>query len=311
MKNAGKKPLFHPRNRHCGRYDFALLQQAHPPLAAFVRPNGYGDESIDFANPAAVKALNQALLIHFWQIKHWSVPEGFLCPPIPGRADYLHYLADLLAEDNHHVIPSHATILDIGCGANCIYPLIGYREYGWRFTGSDVNEAAISAANAIIVANPGLAKGIRVRRQKNKQAIFHGIIHKNECFYATLCNPPFHASLAEASQASQRKQHNLGIKRGSPLNFGGRYHELWCEGGESAFIQQMIKESADFSRQCGWFTSLVSRKEHLPDLLAALKLVAAQDVRVIDMVQGHKQSRFLAWSFFDNLRRARFLTQIR
>jgi 23S rRNA (adenine1618-N6)-methyltransferase len=46
-------------------------------------------------------------------------------PPIPGRADYIHYIADLLATTNSG-IPKETEYKDwdIGVGANCIYPII-------------------------------------------------------------------------------------------------------------------------------------------------------------------------------------------
>ncbi|GLY63137.1 23S rRNA methyltransferase [Pectobacterium brasiliense] len=306
-KPAVQKNGLHPRNRHRDRYDFPALKQSYPALIPFVKVNAYGDESVDFANPEAVKTLNQALLQHFYQIEHWTIPEGFLCPPIPGRADYIHHLADLLAEDNRSAVPRDASVLDVGCGANCIYPLIGHREYGWRFTGSEINPQAMKAANETIEANPDLNRSIRLRRQKNSKAILAGIIHKNDTFDAVMCNPPFHASAEDARQGSQRKLHNLGLDKRSPLNFGGQQDELWCEGGESAFIGQMIKESAGFARQCLWFTSLVSRKENLPEIYRALEAVDAEKVRTIDMAQGQKQSRFVAWSFLDTAARARWL----
>ncbi|WP_350238308.1 23S rRNA (adenine(1618)-N(6))-methyltransferase RlmF [Pectobacterium colocasium] len=306
-KPAVQKNGLHPRNRHRDRYDFPALKQSYPALTPFVTVNAYGDESVDFANPEAVKALNQALLQHFYQIEHWTIPDGFLCPPIPGRADYIHHLADLLAEDNRSVVPREASVLDIGCGANCIYPLIGHREYGWRFTGSEINPLAMKAANQTIEANPGLNRAIRLRRQKSSKAILAGIIHKNDTFDAVMCNPPFHASAEDARQGTQRKLHNLGLDKRSPLNFGGQQDELWCEGGESAFIGQMIKESASFARQCLWFTSLVSRKENLPEIYRALEAVDAEKVRTIDMAQGQKQSRFVAWSFLDTAARTRWL----
>lgn len=310
-KPAAQKNALHPRNRHRGRYDFTALKQIHPALIPFVKVNAYGDESIDFADPASVKALNQALLHHFYQIEHWIIPDGFLCPPVPGRADYIHHLADLLAEDNQSVVPRDASVLDVGCGANCIYPLIGHREYGWRFTGSEINSQAMQAANATIEANPGLNRAIRLRRQKNNKAVLAGIIHKNEIFDAVLCNPPFHASAAEARQGAQRKLHNLGLDKNSPLNFGGKQDELWCDGGESAFIRQMINESVNVARQCLWFTSLVSRKENLPEIYRALEEAGAIKVRTINMAQGQKQSRFVAWSFFDTPARARWWQQKR
>ncbi|WP_256741358.1 RlmF-related methyltransferase, partial [Cronobacter sakazakii] len=111
---------------------------------------------------------------------------------------------------------------------------------------------------AIIDANPGLNRAIRLRRQKTPGAIFNGIIHKNESYDATLCNPPFHDSADAAEAGNARKRRNLGLAASSGLNFGGQQQELWCEGGEVGFITQMIAESKLFARQVLWFTTLVS-----------------------------------------------------
>ncbi len=301
-KPAASTP-FHPRNRHQGRYDFPALTAAHPPLAPKVRPNGHGEQSIDFADPQAVMLLNQALLKLFYNL-NWQLPEGYLTPPVPGRADYVHALADLLAGDNGGALPRDLDVMDIGCGANCIYPLIGHTEYGWRFTGTDTSAEAIAAASQIVAGNPGLQRAIRLRRQKQPQAIFSGVIHKNERYHAVMCNPPFHASAADAAAGSQRKVRNLGLKQNAPLNFGGQQNELWCEGGELAFIGSMIDESVVQGSSIVWFTSLVSRKENLPALRDRLAAVEACEVRIINMAQGQKQSRFLAWSFMTPATRA-------
>jgi len=307
MKQPATKDQLHPRNRHRQRYDFPALIASHPPLQSFIVTTPRGDSSIDFADPLAVKTLNQALLKHFYQIDSWDIPDGFLCPPVPGRADYLHWLADLLALDNGQQVPRDINVLDIGCGANCIYPLIGYREYGWRFTGSEVNAQAMKAAGAILDANPTLRRAIRLRRQSQSNQMFHGIIHKNEFYHAVVCNPPFHASSEQAAEGSARKTRNLGLAQDAPLNFGGQQAELWCEGGEKAFISQMIAESVSYARQVIWFTSLVSRREHLPALRQALTEAGARTVRIVDMAQGQKQSRFIAWTFQDEAARARLM----
>lgn len=147
------KPGLHPRNRHRSRYDMKALCQSCPPLQDYIVQTPAGEPSVNFADPQAVKMLNKALLAHFYGVTHWDIPEGFLCPPVPGRADYLHYLADLLADDRGGVIPQQATVLDIGTGANLIYPLIGVHEYHWRFTGSEIGAEAFASAQAIINAN--------------------------------------------------------------------------------------------------------------------------------------------------------------
>lgn len=294
--------LLHPRNRHRGRYDFAALIAVEPRLKAFVIINPYGKQSIDFANPAAVRVFNAALLKQLYGIKDWQIPEGYLCPPVPGRADYIHGLADLLASDAKGVIPRGAgfTALDVGTGANCIYPLLGQHDYGWRFIASDIDAQALANARQTLRAN-ALDKVIELRLQSDKSAFFKGVLRADERIVCTLCNPPFHSSAAEASTGSERKWRNLGKQdpqRKLPaLNFGGKSNELWCKGGELTFVRNMIKESKDYAEQVLWFTTLVSKSAHIRLLQRVLKQVGAVDVQVCSMAQGQKQSRFLAWTF--------------
>lgn len=290
----------HPKNKHQGRYDLVGLSISNPKLKAFVKPNAYNDLSIDFANPKAVKALNQALLAKDYQIAEWDIPDHFLCPPIPGRADYIHYLADLIDADKSKKM----TGLDIGVGANAIYPLIGHREYGWDFIGADINANAIKNAQAIVDAN-GLNNCIQFRLQSHEHQILKGIIQADGAFDFTMCNPPFHASLEDAQAVTQRKIYSLAKNAGkqltktinAKLNFGGQGAELFCKGGELGFIERMIKESALYKNQCRWFTTLVSKASNLPKIERSLKAIAAKKVKIVEMSQGQKQSRFVAWSY--------------
>jgi 23S rRNA (adenine1618-N6)-methyltransferase len=296
-----EKQVLHPRNKHRSRYDFPELIKSLPELRSFVALNAYGDESIDFSDPVAVKLLNKALLKHFYQIDHWDIPEGYLCPPIPGRADYIHYLADLLASVNDGVVPRGKNVkgLDIGLGANCIYPIIGHQEYGWTFAGSDVDSSAIKSAKNIAAINPALSASVFPRLQSNKNHIFKGVVKPGEVFDFTLCNPPFHASAAEAQAGSQRKVRNLGKQKGKEtvLNFGGQQAELWCEGGEVGFIRKMIEESAALGKQCFWFSTLVSKSMNVPFIYGSLERQRPVEIRTIEMAQGQKISRFVAWTF--------------
>ncbi|MBK8039737.1 MAG: 23S rRNA (adenine(1618)-N(6))-methyltransferase RlmF [Verrucomicrobiaceae bacterium] len=292
MKNESTKAGMHPRNRFREGYDFPALIAVSPALKGFVKPNAYGDASIDYANPLAVKALNQALLRQAYGLPHWDIPAGYLCPPIPGRSDYLHHLADLIEMRQG---PS-VRVLDVGSGANCIYPLLGVCEYGWSFVAAEVDAKAYRWAEKMVLSHPAVSDRIECRLQESPTHCFRGIIQPGEHFDLTMCNPPFHASAAEAAEGTQRKRRNLGLKK-QALNFGGQSHELWCEGGELAFIRRMIFESADFAGQCEWFTTLVSKSEHLPKLQQTLRQVNPTEVRVMDMGQGQKKSRILAWTF--------------
>lgn len=300
MTQTNKKTL-HERNFHNDRYDFKALIQSEPLLDEFVKPNKYGDLSIDFANPQAVIALNKALLSFFYGVKNWSIPSDYLCPPIPGRSDYIHHIADLLAASNGGKIPKGSNIkgLDVGIGANCIYPIVGVSVYGWSFTGSDIDEVALKSAQNIINSNESLKENIIVKLQTNSKNIFKNIISKEDKFDFTLCNPPFHKSQKDAIAGNKRKVQNLTkqVVSKAALNFGGKNNELWCEGGEVAFIKKMIKESKEFSKNCLWFTTLVSRKENLDFIYDALEDIDVLEYKTINMAHGQKISRVLAWTF--------------
>lgn len=303
------KPGLHPRNRHNKGYDFAALAAAMPDLTRHLVTTPAGAVSIDFSKPAAVKALNRALLEVDCGIKGWDIPANYLCPPIPGRADVLHHLADLLAEGNGGTIPrgNRLWVLDIGVGANGIYPLIGHAEYGWNFLGVDTDPKALENVRRIIAANPELTHTIELRHQPVADNVFTGLLRAGEKFDLTLCNPPFHASAAEAMAAAQRKWKNLGkTSKGNPTprsNFGGQSNELWYPGGEWAFLERLIQQSAGIGKHCLWFTSLVSKAENLRYVEAALGKLHPCDVRTIPMSQGQKQSRLVAWTFLSKAER--------
>ena len=296
----------HPRNAHKDGYNFDALAIDFPTLKKHVKPNKYGTESIDFADPAAVKALNCALLKHHYDIEGWNVPEGYLCPPIPGRVDYIHYVADLLS--NSSIVASDSRqvrMLDIGTGANGIYSLLAAQAYGWHCSGSEIDPLALKNLAAVLDKNEALKQLIDLRLQRDKRKIFEGVIKPGERFDLTVCNPPFHASQKEAMKSNQRKVNSLAYNRGEKpaaktqqaLNFGGQKNELWCEGGESGFLQTMINESVLFGKQCRWFTTLVSKSENVGQAKWLLRNVGARDILEVEMEQGNKTTRIVAWSF--------------
>ncbi|WP_349677749.1 MULTISPECIES: 23S rRNA (adenine(1618)-N(6))-methyltransferase RlmF [unclassified Flavobacterium] len=323
-KTITEKTNLHPRNLHRLGYNFEQLIVNYPELQHFVATNEHNIDSspaslrdeqakqtVDFSNPEAVKALNKALLITYYDIQNWDIPENYLCPPIPGRVDYIHYVADLLASNNNGIIPEgeNVQVLDIGIGANCIYPILGNSIYGWSFVGTEIDEKAIQNCKKIIEANPRLIDAISLQLQTESRFIFKNIITSEDKFALTICNPPFHSSEAEATKSTIRKINNLQntktTTRGRAeqseakpiLNFGGQNAELWCDGGELGFITEMIYESAKYPMQCLWFTTLVSKKENLSSLYKTLNKVNVVEVKTIDMAQGQKTSRILAWTF--------------
>ena len=295
-----EKSSLHPRNLHRNSYDFEALIFVLPELKHYVFKNDYDTLTINFSIPKAVRLLNKALLLKYYNVKDWDIPEGNLCPPIPGRADYVHYLADLLAEDNGE-IPTGTPVkgLDIGTGANLVYPLIANNSYGWEMLGTDINPNSLENAQKILENNPELKENIQLKLQPDSNLIFKNIILSKDRFTFSMCNPPFHESEEDAMLGNRRKSNNLRKKKvdKTNLNFSGNASELWCEGGEMAFIKKMINESVQFSSQVLWFTSLVSKKDNLHQLTTLLKNLNVPEFKTIDMAQGQKISRILAWTF--------------
>ena len=303
-KKQNEKSRLHPRNKNKVRYDLSALTIAVPELSEHVKPNKQGDKSINFANPTAVKLLNSALLKHYYGIENWVFPDENLCPPIPGRADYIHHIADLLSGSNFGRIPQgpKVTCLDVGTGASCIYPILGVTEYNWKFIGSEINEDSIAAAQHIIASNSTLKDQITIRLQKNPTHIFKDVLTKDTKIDLSICNPPFHASIEEAQKGTRRKVKNLtGSKEQEPeLNFSGNSQELVCDGGEAQFIQTMINESKVYAKNCFWFSTLVSKQSNVKRVCKSLESIKARQVKTIPMGTGNKSSRLVAWTFLSD-----------
>lgn len=301
MDSKKNKNTLHPRNIHQAGYDFPELETANPALKDYIIETPFGKTSIDFADPKAVVELNTALLKAYYHVQNWSILKNSLCPPIPGRADYIHYAADLLAADNDGVLPTgpQVHVLDIGTGSSTIYPILGERIYGWKFLGTDIDINALHHARSLVKANQGLSRKIVFQLQENREHVFEGILNEDDYFDLVVCNPPFFASREENWQKTSKKFHNLTKeKEALPVrNFGGHANELWCEGGERKFVRTMINESMSYRKQLGWITSLVSNKDNLRPLIATLEYNKASKIEVINIAQGQKAIRILAWKW--------------
>jgi 23S rRNA (adenine1618-N6)-methyltransferase len=59
----------------------------------------------------------------------------------------------------------------------------------------------------------------------------------------------------------------------------------------------MIAESSEYATQIRWFSSLVSKKDNLIQIYKSLHELGITDVKTVEMAQGQKVSRFVAWRF--------------
>ena len=336
----------HPRNSFKGSYDMERLCAAYPPLRNhIIQPDERSKSkrpTIKFADPEAVRALNTALLVSDYDIAPSYadiMPEDALVPPVPGRVDYVHYVADVLGEmsdvpvrgdDGTDGIPTGPAVtgLDIGTGASAIYSLLANSEYGWSMIGSEVNPPSLTSACAIVKAN-NLQHLVDIRLQESPQCIFHGILRPKEKVDFVMCNPPFFSSLEAFQAENTRKVRGLargGANRYPPgavvkaeerkrawsatrtsNNFGGTASELWCDGGEVSFVKRIVDESKEYADHCLWFTSLVSRRENLEKIeryiMKANTGLKPAEVRKTSMGAGTKSASIIMWTYMNAKKR--------
>lgn len=286
----------HKKNKHSEDYNFETLATVHPKLESFVFTNANNKKTIDFANPKAVKTLNAALLHTHYDISFWDFPDHFLCPPIPGRVDYIHHLSDLLQRSQ---LDKDITIMDIGTGANCIYPLLGTSSYDWNFIAVDSNDDAIKSAQNIINKN-NLQNKIKLKKQTDDTHVLQDVLNENDKVTITMCNPPFFKNEADAIKATTSKLKGLGKPTDQMVrNFAGQAHELWYKGGEKAFLHTYLYESSLQKTSSFWYTSLVSNKDNIKTMNQSLKKLGATSVMTIAMNIGNKKSRIVAWTFLN------------
>ena len=281
----------HPDNPFEKEYNFNGLIQSHPKLSEFIIVGKSDRKSIDFGDSKAIIALNTALLKRTFDV-NWELKPGHLCPALPGRLDYLIHVKDLLDAPSEKPI----TMLDIGTGASLIYPLLATAAFDWNCTASEVDIDSIEFAKKLLLLNPNL-KTTTLRNQRFKSKIFHHVMEENDYFDLVVCNPPFYKTQSEAEQRNIRKNKNLHNNESISHNFGGHSNELWYKGGEEAFIKTMASESASYGSQVGWFTCLISNSEHVKILKRYVRKANPTELRVVEMEQGNKKSRFIAWTF--------------
>ncbi|KAI7730069.1 hypothetical protein M8C21_004018 [Ambrosia artemisiifolia] len=233
----------------------------------------------------------------------WWIPNGQLCPTVPNRSNYIHWIEDLLSSDiipNYHRDHNIIKGFDIGTGANCIYPLLGASLLGWSFVGTDVTDVALEWAENNVKNNPQISKLIEIRKvdfeeeltdQSSNNGVSYtgppillGVVKDDEKFDFCMCNPPFFETMDE-----------VGLNPNTSC--GGTPAEMVCPGGEQAFISRMIQDSVQLKQSFRWYTSMVGKKSSLKNLISKLREVGVSVVKTTEFVQGQTSRWGIAWSF--------------
>jgi 23S rRNA (adenine1618-N6)-methyltransferase len=262
--------------------NFDYLASIYPNFSQYVYKNKFGGYSIDWRDKKALKELNKVLLDYDFGISYWDIPDGFLIPSIPSRCNYIHWLSDLLGPLNIEKVNG----LDIGTGANLIYPILGHQIYGWKFIGSDINYESLVNCQKIISTN-NLDRYIQVKLQPKEDKIFENIVNEDDKFHFCMSNPPYFSREDE-------------IKHDNPhTDFDYNEKEAYCSGGELSFINKLIKESEKYKNNFVWFSTLVGRKINLEKIEEILKEKSEiQEIKTTTFYQG-KQARWgIAWKYY-------------
>ncbi|XP_024017386.1 U6 small nuclear RNA (adenine-(43)-N(6))-methyltransferase isoform X1 [Morus notabilis] len=314
-----ERPTIHPKNKYSENPpDFSLLASLYPSFHTFVFYSSDGRPRIDWTDFNATRELTRVLLLHDHSL-NWWIPDGQLCPTVPNRSNYIHWIEDLLLSN---IIPKteinrdKVRGFDIGTGANCIYPLLGASLLGWSFVGSDVTDVALEWAERNVKDNPHISELIEIRRVESGEntlsvedsqngrssgseskiqftdndtrycglPILVGVVRDGEKFDFCMCNPPFFETMDEAG---------LNPK----TSCGGTPEEMVCPGGERAFITRIIEDSSVLKQTFRWYTTMVGRKSNLKFLISKLREVGVSIVKTTEFFQGQTCRWGLAWSF--------------
>jgi len=285
----------HPRSVYASvKPDFAALAKHYPGLALRVKVSEDGKASIDFKDSRATKELTRALLHNDHKLDWW-IPEGHLIPPLTNRLNYIYWLEDLLTLSKP---AGGSTVigLDIGCGANCIYPLLGASVFGWRFVGTDITDSGVLWAQRNVACNSDVKDLVQVRKvagtMPGRPAPSGMLLNAMAAepsgaqprFHFCMCNPPFFKSMHEAG-------------RNPETAHGGTDHEMVCKGGELVFVKAMVDESMELKEQVHWYTSMLGKKSTLKEIRKYLHELKVPVVRSTHFFQGETSRWAVGWSF--------------
>ena len=272
--------------------DFLILIKEFPDLKKYIiKQNEENKEEIyfDWSNNDLSLLMTKSILNYYFNIKYYYIPKGFLIPPIPSRLNYLNLINSLLTEEVN-IKYKDITGIDIGTGANIIYPILGNSLYKWKFICSEINEESFNNAKLIIEKN-NLENYIKLIKQENKNNIFLNILNQQNKYTFSLCNPPYYDYETEIKLDEK--------KRDNEFNFD----EVYYQKGEFGFFQRYFTESICYNKNVYLFTILIGKKtnmENICDLINVKNNNIIKKFNVQKIQTGNNLRYIIYWSFFEN-----------
>ncbi|CAB5210346.1 unnamed protein product [Rhizophagus irregularis] len=286
----------HPRNKYKDNPpDFSVLAFKYPSFYPFVNYSKEGKPYIDYKNPEAARELTYCLLREDFNL-FLDIPLDTLCPPIPSRLNYIHWIEDLISSTESHEELGKNTVhgIDIGTGASCIYPLLGCTlNKNWVFLATDIDKKAVKYAKDNVHRN-NLDDKITVRRNKtDKKILLNENMIKDTTikFSFCMCNPPFYEN---------QEQYEKGVESKITSSHSvctGSSNEMFTPGGEFQFIKDILEESLILRTKIRWYTSKIGRLETVNKIVCELKKSGIDNYVVTEFCQGLTRRWGIGWSF--------------
>uniref|UniRef100_A0A2D4NEX4 U6 small nuclear RNA (adenine-(43)-N(6))-methyltransferase n=2 Tax=Micrurus spixii TaxID=129469 RepID=A0A2D4NEX4_9SAUR len=292
----------HERNRYKNNPpDFAFLASKYPEFKQHVQINLLGRVSLNFKDPQAVRALTCTLLKEDFGLQI-DIPIERLIPTVPLRLNYIHWVEDLIAQQDatttNTAKDSITWGIDIGTGASCIYPLLGATLNGWYFIATEVDDMCFSYAKKNVEQN-NLSDLIKVVKVPQKTLLLDALEEECDVIYDfCMCNPPFFANQLEAKGVNSR---NPTRAPPSSVNTGG-ITEIMAEGGELEFVKRIIHDSLQLKKRLRWYSCMLGKKCSLAPLKKELEIHRVPKITYTEFCQGRTMRWALAWSFYENVK---------
>ena len=291
-------------------------------------------------------ALTRGLLHWYFDLTLQHIPEKHLCPPVPNRFFYVHWiqthLLPLLSKEsgrfdydsddsegdtNDGALALYPYGLDIGVGANCIYPMLNAKFFRYNMVGTDIDNDALKVAQANVEANhlqgkiklfqvapsyaqqqassspsaPESVGGPVSRALQTWQSSQRPEQREQQRLQFVMTNPPFYDPQEEQTVMTDARVGD-GRARTAMTVSEGTY-----PGGEVGFVTDMI---ADSLRQRNdvelngsllssplWYSSMLGKKASLVKLQKLLThTLGPGHVEVTDYGPGQYTRWFLAWT---------------
>ena len=267
--------------------DFLILIKEFPELKKYIIKHDEKIEefSFDWSNNDLSLLMTKSILNYYFNIKYYDIPKGFLIPPVPSRLNYLNLINELIKDiEKENIIG-----VDIGTGANIIYPILGNSVCDWKFICSEINNESYNNAKLILQKN-NLEENINLIKQENKNNIFVSIINQENKYTFSMCNPPYYDYEQEIKIEDK--------KRDTEYNFD----EVYYEKGELGFFERYFEESICYKKNIFLFTILIGKKsnsEIIYDIINSYNnIIKLCDIKKI--MTGNNVRYIIYWSFYNS-----------